>query len=162
MILESAPVCGDATYDAALDAVIEAYFRDYEDHAATFRTTFLVNDIIRYWKTLCLNYENRRNQVEEANKIKQKIRNFKLGHSRLLTCFATVALLSNHNNITKDDVVAICKMPPLDRLRILSQRQPDTRKPIRAALRLYHWFLEKTALPKADLERYFETSTSAQ
>ena len=95
--------------------------------------------------------------MEEANKIKQKIRNFKLGHSRLLTCFATVALLSNHNNVAKDDVVAICKMPPVDRLRTLSQRQPDTRKPIRAALRLYHWFLEKTALPKDDLEKYFET-----
>jgi hypothetical protein len=95
--------------------------------------------------------------VEEANKIKQKIRNFKLGHSRLLTCFATVALLSHYNNITKEAVVEICKIPPLDRLRRLSQLQPDTRKPIRAALRLYHWFLEKTALPKAELEDYFGT-----
>ena len=164
LILESSPLYGAATYDKALDAVIDAYFRDYEDHAANFRPTFLVNDVLRFWKTLCLNYENRRNQADEANKIKQKIRNFKLGYSRLLTCFATVALLSSYNNIGKEEVVLISKMPPVDRLRRLFERNPSTRISIGAALRLYHKFLDRTALPKADLEEYFkskENRTSA-
>lgn len=155
LLLESAYVFGAATYGGTLEAMVDAYFRDYEDHAAEFRPTFLVNDILRFWKTLCLNYENRRNQAEEASKIKQKIRNFKLGHSRLLTCFATVALLSNYNNISKSKVVDICKMTPVERLLTLHDQRPAVGEAIRSAFQSYHWFLEKTALPTAELEEYF-------
>jgi predicted nucleotidyltransferase len=155
LLLESAPIFGTAAYNSTLDAVVDAYFRDYEDHAANFRPTFLVNDILRFWKTLCLNYENRRNQVEEARKIKQKIRNFKLGHSRLLTCFATIALLSNYNRISKARVVSLCKMTPVERLLTLHDQRPAIGGLVRAVLELYHWFLEKTALPTAELEEYF-------
>ena len=155
LLLESASVYGERTYDQAISAVVDAYLRDYKDHAKDFRPIFLANDILRYWKTVCLNYEHKRNQRKEAQKIKQKIRNFKLGYSRLLTCFATIALLSSFNHTNKSDIVAICHMTPIERLLALFEKQPAVGKSLVSALQLYHWFLEKTELPAEALEKYF-------
>ncbi|ABY33251.1 nucleotidyltransferase domain-containing protein [Methylorubrum extorquens] len=155
LLLESAPITGADTYDSVIDAVIDSYLRDYEDHAEDFRPTFIVNDIMRFWKTLCLNYEHKRNQQENARKIKQKIRNFKLGYSRLMTCFATVGLLSSYKQITKDDLVNICKSAPLDRLLMLADREPLIKSQLVSALIQYHWFLEKTQKSTNELEAYF-------
>ena len=160
LLLESTPLTGTASYDAIIEAVLDAYLRDYEDHTEDFRPTFIVNDIIRFWKTLCLNYEHKRNQDLEAKKIKQKIRNFKLGYSRLMTCFATVGLLASYKQITKDDLITICKLTPIERLLQLSDRQPLARESLKSALNQYHWFLEKTQTSTADLETYFSTKAN--
>ena len=89
---------------------MKTYFRDYEHHPKDFRPTFLINDIIRFWKTLCLNYEHKRNEAESRYVIKHKIKNFKLGYSRLMTCFATVAILSTYRQtISPDNVVRILR-----------------------------------------------------
>jgi hypothetical protein len=40
-------------YNTTIQNILEAYFRDYEDHAANFRPIFLVNDIIRFWSFNC-------------------------------------------------------------------------------------------------------------
>lgn len=71
LLLESTPIAGKEAYNSVIDNVIGSYLRDYEDHVKDFRPTFIVNDVIRFWKTLCLNYEHKRNQEEEARKIKQ-------------------------------------------------------------------------------------------
>jgi hypothetical protein len=155
LLLESAPVYAQDTYDGALRAVVDAYLRDYKDHAKDFRPIFLVNDIIRYWKTVCLNYEHKRNQRKEAQKIKQKIRNFKLGYSRLLTCFATIAALSGFNHIERKDIIRICRMTPIERLLTLFEKQAATGPSLLNALKLYHWFLEMTEMPTDKLEEYF-------
>jgi hypothetical protein len=155
LLLESAPVYGKRAYNAAMGAVVDAYLRDYKDHAKDFRPIFLANDILRYWKTVCLNYEHKRNQRKEALKIKQKIRNFKLGYSRLLTCFATIAVLSSFNHTKKRDIVEVCHMTPIERLLTLFEKHPAVGGPLLDALRQYHWFLEKTELPTEELERYF-------
>lgn len=155
LLLESSPIIGMTAYGSVIDTVIGSYLRDYEDNIKDFRPTFIVNDIIRFWKTLCLNYEHKRNQEEEARKIKQKIRNFKLGYSRLMTCFATVGLLSSYRQITKEDLIAICKLTPIERLLLLSERQPLVKGHLIQALQQYHWFLEKTENTTVDLETYF-------
>jgi hypothetical protein len=155
LLLESRPIYGTPVFNVVIEAVVDSYLCDYEDHAAEFRPTFLVNDILRYWKTLCLNYEHRRNKPKDADRIKQKIKNFKLGYSRLLTCFATIALLSGYNNINKDELIAICKLNPIDRLLLLVDKHPSTKTLVMGALTLYHWFLEKTEMSSMDLETYF-------
>jgi predicted nucleotidyltransferase len=136
LLLESQPVYGTKDYFAVIEALIESYLRDYEDHADDFRVTFLVNDILRFWKTLCLNYEHRRNQQKPAHRIRQKVKNFKLKYSRLLTCFATIALLSSYNTMGKSDLIAICKLRPV----------PEVAGQIEAILESYAWFLGKTEL----------------
>ena len=133
LLLESAPVFGKKTYDLAIEKIVELYLRDYEDHADNFRPIFLANDILRFWKTLCLNYEHRRNQSAQARKIKQRSCNFKLSFSRLWTRFATIALLSSYNNITKNQLVALCKLSPIQRLIALHKRLPEVHDRLLAA-----------------------------
>ncbi|MBT3352846.1 MAG: hypothetical protein HOC91_06555 [Nitrospinaceae bacterium] len=80
MLLESYPVYGNESYNSIIKEIVSSYFRDYPHHPDSFRPTFLVNDILRFWKTLCLNYEHKRNQPTEdqSQRIKQKVKNFKL------------------------------------------------------------------------------------
>lgn len=162
LLLESLPVFGVSEYEHAIASMIESYLRDYEDHAVDFRTTFFANDIIRFWKTLCLNYEHRRNQLEDAKKIKQKIKNFKLKFSRLMTCFATVALLSSCNTNSKEELIAMCKMRPIDRLMKVRFHHPDAGPLVKSALDEYAWFLQKTRLSTGDLEHFFAAKANRE
>ena len=156
LMLESKPVYGHQSYESILRSTIGAYFRDYTHHPKDFKPTFLVNDIIRFWKTLCLNYEHGRNQGEERAKLKQKIKNFKLKFSRLTTCFATVAYLSTfRNTISPQDVYDVCLKTPHERMEALAQAVPATQPTLVKVFEEYAWFMELTGLTKDQLEEYF-------
>ncbi len=62
LLLESKPIHNDRYYNSVLSKIIDAYYRDFHDHERNFQPLFLVNDIIRFWKTLCLNYEQARHR----------------------------------------------------------------------------------------------------
>jgi predicted nucleotidyltransferase len=57
MLLESKPLIGRHTYDKTIGLVLAKYFRDYEGHEEDFVPSFLFNDILRMWRTFCVNYE---------------------------------------------------------------------------------------------------------
>ena len=65
LLLESKPFVGEKVYESTLEAVIEAYWRDYEDHKDDFIPQFLVNDILRLWRTLCVTETRTQTQPEE-------------------------------------------------------------------------------------------------
>ena len=156
LLLEGRVVFGDATYKRLLSQTIATYFRDYPHHPEDFRPTFLINDILRFWKTLCLNYEHKRNEESSRLKVKHKIKNFKLGFSRLLTCFATVAALSTfRQTVTPQNVLKICHMTPSERLITAAGSNSNARAKVVEALELYAWFLNKTALSTVQLEKHF-------
>jgi hypothetical protein len=156
LLLESKPIYGPDIYNRLLKETVESYFRDYPHHPTDFRPTFLTNDILRFWKTLCLNYEHKRNQIEGRDKTKHKVKNFKLGFSRLMTCFATVAMLSTYREtISPRNVTQICHMTPTERLIAIGRRYEPVQHLIFEILDMYNWFLAKTALPTEQLERYF-------
>ncbi len=148
MLLEGKWVAGEGAYQAARKEFIAAYYRDYPDHSLSFEPTFLLNDIGRYWKTLLLNYENLRNQREksEADRMKSKVRNFKLKFSRMTTCFATIAALGSHETpVRAEDVEQIVDLIPLARLNLVAENRPQTRSHVDALRGEYSWFLEQTA-----------------
>jgi hypothetical protein len=120
LLLESRPLFNEAAYETVLSEIIEAYFRDFHDHEEDFKPIFLVNDILRFWKTLCLNYENRRNipTGDPAKKSKVYLKNLKLKFSLLLTCFSTVIPLSAAPNTTPEEIKALVSLPPLKRLEL--------------------------------------------
>ena len=155
LMLESRPIYNSAIYRHCITETISTYFRDYRYHPNDFEPTFLINDILRFWKTLCLNYENRRNQEEERKKVKQKIKNFKLKFSRLLTCFGTIAALAAYKDVlSATEVERICALTPMERIAEVAERVPGAHPSANRALELYCWFLERTALSTEDLEAY--------
>jgi hypothetical protein len=104
--------------------IVSSYFKDFPDHKRTFQPIFLINDICRFWKTLLLNYENKRNYqrpgavVDEGQKTRQKVKNFKLKFSRMTTSYASVAALGSYTApVTEENVITITELTPRERLQ---------------------------------------------
>ena len=121
LILESAPVYGEDLYEKIIGKIVDSYFRDYKGHEGKFFPLFLLNDIVRFWKTLCLNYENKRNDEkinDPEKKEKHCLKNFKLKFSRMLICYSMIVSLSSKQGRpkNKNEVIDLIKLTPLDRL----------------------------------------------
>ena len=128
LLLESRPLVESAVYQEIIEEVVAAYWRDYEDHKNDFMPAFLANDILRLWRTFCVNYEARTERVPEEEKAKGKLKNYKLKHSRLLTCYSAIlyllALYGRQGTVAPSDAVAMISRTPTERLEWLLG-QPD-------------------------------------
>lgn len=150
LILESRPVHNSTAYQAVLRSVVDAYYRDYHEHEKDFLPVFMVNDILRYWKTLCLNYEHRRERGTEQGMKRNKshLRNLKMKFSRLLTCFSTVLFLTkNHGVIQPDQLLEFTCRTPLERLALVAE---DSSR-LTGMLDEYAWFLEHTGQAESEV-----------
>ena len=111
LLLESRPLLEDVVHRDVIEEVIAAYWEDYEDHKDDFMPAFLANDILRLWRTFCVNYEARTEREPEDKKAKRKLTNYKLKHSRLLTCYSALlyllALYERQNSVHPPDVIAM-------------------------------------------------------
>jgi hypothetical protein len=147
LLLESRPVFGDDVYKDILRKIIDAYFRDFHDHTGDFRPLFLVNDVLRFWKTLCLNYENRRNLPQDrANKNKHHLKNLKLKFSRQLICFSTIIPLFASRTNSPAKVLTLAEVPPLQRLANLAKTR-EQEEFYNHLVEFYEAFLSVTARP---------------
>lgn len=152
MLLESKPLIGNATYRKTIDLVIEKYFRDYAGHENEFVPSFLFNDIIRMWRTFCVNYEFHRKEGDSRNKIK----NLKLKFSRMLTCYSGIvylmAVYARDDRVRPDDVRAMIAISPTERLEAITAVDfgftgdiaVTLQKAVENALTAYSDFLELT------------------
>ncbi len=68
LLLESSPLVGATAYHRFTESVVSAYWRDYEDHKDDFMPAFLANDILRMWRTFCVNYEARCPEPNQPSK----------------------------------------------------------------------------------------------
>ena len=93
LLLESSALIGEPAYQQITDEVIVAYWRDYEGHKNDFMPAFLANDVLRMWRTFCVNYEARTRSQPEREMAKRRLKNYKLKHSRLLTCYSALLYL---------------------------------------------------------------------
>ena len=153
LLLESRSLYNKDFYACILKTIVESYYRDYHDHETSFRPVFLINDIMRFWRTLCLNYEHRRNRPSDSDKKNRSfLLNLKLKFSRLLTCYSAVVLLSiKRDTVNPDDLLEIVQLSPLDRLDRVADMVPGTREQVTEMKRSYSWFLEKTARTKHEV-----------
>ncbi len=85
LLLESKPILNEICYKKSIDEIVSSYFRDGVGKK-DFRPLFLTNDLLRFWRTLCLNYETIRN---DPNKPWRK-KNLNLKFCRLLTIYGTI------------------------------------------------------------------------
>ena len=161
LLLESKPLLEDAVYNEIVQNVIESYWRDYEDHQDSFMPAFLANDILRIWRTFCVNYEARTERQPEAKKANGKLKNYKLKHSRLLTCYSALlyllAVYKSRKSVTPSDALAMTKLTPTERLEWLRD-QPDlggSKSTVENLLSQYNRFLETTNFNEEELVRRF-------
>jgi hypothetical protein len=141
LILESKPVFNEKLYKKIIDNVISEYFIDYSDHHDNFLPMFLINDILRFWFTLMLNYEYRRDGNDKKHERYWK--RLKLKFPRLLTCFSTLACLFK-NDINQDYVTKLTLKTPLERLNIAAGTDHSILLLIDKIKEDYSWFLGLT------------------
>jgi predicted nucleotidyltransferase len=164
MLLESTCLYGEEIFREVIESIVASYFKDFPDHQQNFQPTFLLNDISRYWKTILLNYENKRGLPTEGPDIEQKktkhrVRNFKLKFSRMTTCFATVAAIgTSATPVTEKQIVEMVRLTPRERLGRAAEAHPAIRAIVDDVLARYEWFLEMTGLPTQELEAHFSDS----
>ena len=118
---------------------------------------FLANDILRMWRTFCVNYEARTKTEPAEQKAKRKLKNYKLKHSRLLTCYSALlyltAIYSKQQTVSPNDVLTMISMTPTQRIEwMLTQGSLVEAHPkLKQLIQLYERFLESTASSEADL-----------
>jgi hypothetical protein len=117
LLLESAALSSEPIWKDHIKKVLNVYFRDATDHTP-FKPVFFLNDLKRFWATLCLNYETARHRSNPTDSTKKPWRkkNFNLKFSRMLSVYSMIIPL-----LLKDDpklswVLDLCTMNPLQRL----------------------------------------------
>lgn len=152
LLLESKPIFGTTPYQLVRRECVLRYWTDYSDHSDSFLPAFLVNDILRFWRTLCVNYE----AGTTLNPARRRAKNYKLKFSRLLTCFSAIvgiqAQFQQGGTVSAEEVIEILDRTPLERLRrigdqlggVVSNRITDLEE-------LYDGFLRETNCSKHDL-----------
>lgn len=154
LILESKPVFNSRLYEDILVEVVEKYFIDYEGREGVFYPMYLINDIFRYWYTLTLNYEFRRDNNDSQNEKCWK--RLKLKYARLLTCFSFVACLFE-KDITQSKVIAIIKKTPLERLDCIIELNNANQELSNAVSEVKRRYSEFIRLKKEETPSYWET-----
>jgi predicted nucleotidyltransferase len=161
LLLESSALLGKTAYRDIIEDVITAYWKDYEDHKTDFMPAFLANDILRMWRTFCVNYEARTQRTPPENRAARRLMNYKLKHSRLLTCYSALLYLlvvyAKNGTVSPTDATHMISLTPTERLEWL-MNQPDlsgTRSPIEKLITFYEEFLQLTDASKPDLVALF-------
>lgn len=168
LLLESKPLCEADVYRQAVTQVINSYWRDFETHHHSFIPAFLVNDILRLWRTFCVNYEAASSSAQKRNSPKRKLKNYKLKHSRILTCFSSIlycqATLGEKGTMISEDALAMIQLSPLERLEACAQMaaRQDVKAKISACLETYDSFLKVTNdQPEKLLRRFSDERQTA-
>ncbi len=162
MLLESCPLVEEQVYVEVIEEVVAAYWRDYEDHKSNFIPAFLANDVLRLWRTFCVNYEARTERVPEEEKAKGKIKNYKLKHSRLLTCYSAIlyllAVFGVKDSVSPSDALDMINLTPTERLERLQEIKElvEARSTLAALLGQYEKFLETTNADEPTLIERFK------
>ncbi|MDT7042683.1 nucleotidyltransferase domain-containing protein [Candidatus Nitronereus thalassa] len=161
LLLESRPLLEEQIHKQAINSVINAYWRDFRGHESEFVPAFLVNDIIRLWRTFCVNYEARTQTSSDEKRAKRKLKNYKLKHSRLITCYSAIfylmATMGKKDTVTQYDAKKMVYLSPIERLEWLLGEKgfTDFSSKINEILSLYQNFLTKTDQDEKTLVKLF-------
>lgn len=154
LLLESRPVYNEELYYSMLQETVDKYYTDFDKHELEFKPIFLVNDVIRFWRTLCLNYEhNRHIKLGNDSLVKEDIdiKNIKLKFSRKLTCFSfLISVLYADKVLASTDILDIIKNTPMERIQMLADKNIDN-KHFSEIISLYSWFLDVFQVEKPQL-----------
>ncbi len=163
LLLESQPLVEDAVYEEVVREVIKSYWRDYGGHEVNFMPVFLANDILRLWRTFCVNYEAR---TEGNTSAEKKLKNYKLKHSRILTCYSALLFLletyTQKGAVSPEDAFAMVRMTPTARLEWLKNSNNRTASVVENLLEQYDQFLLSTNVEETVLLKSFSQKDVAE
>jgi hypothetical protein len=166
LLLESQSLVEDAVYEEIVREVIKSYWRDYDDHPSNFMPAFLANDILRLWRTFCVNYEARTERKPDHEKAKGKLKNYKLKHSRILTCYSAILFLLQtyvqKGTVSPEDVFAMVKLTPTLRLDWLRASNSRTAEIVGMLFDQYDQFLITTNAEESFLLKKFAQKDDAR
>lgn len=114
-LLELQPVWGEAEFRQLAQAIVDRYADRYVAVDPTKQWTYLLNDLVRYFKSLCQTYMF----AELFDDRRWRLRNLKARHSRLLMYAGLLFLLGEASRVTtaKQEWLAERLMwTPLERL----------------------------------------------
>ncbi len=114
-LLESQPLYGDKLFEGILETILEHYGRNYVARDPKKEWTFLLNDLIRYFRSVCVHYQWSFEQDAAA----WRIRNVKLRHSRVVMYAGLLLLLGECSKERKDKTVWLrdrLRLTPLERI----------------------------------------------
>jgi len=124
LLLESQPVYKDDNYTHLINAIVDRYAAKYVKIDSKKEWTLLLNDLIRYFRSLAVNYQwDFDNELE-----KWPLRNIKLRHSRLVMYGGLLMLLGEASKERSDKVSWLqerLKMTPLERLAWIYEQNQD-------------------------------------
>ncbi len=140
LLLESRVLFNEPLYRSAIDEICSVYFRDDKVGNTPFRPYFLLNDLLRYWRTVCLNYETSRYSRTKSWRKK----NFNLKYSRLLTVYSTVLAIAISPSINRTTFADLISKTPLQRLALAldSINDDSLLSKFKELLDQYEYFLE--------------------
>lgn len=170
LLLESQPLHDEKIYNRLLERIIGFYYRDFDDHSSDFLPNFLVNDILRFWRTLTLNYEHHRLKLlpltdEELRRKKAEsaLKNYKLKVSRLATCFSMVANLSSMSPpVTAEQVFSLCRITPAERFAELRKHGKRSSELVDQLATVYGEFLKQVQRERGYCSRNLPTARIAR
>lgn len=138
-LLEGEWIYNQTAFEKLRSDLICRYVND--DLAEDKIALFLLNDIIRYWRTICVDFEHKTQDVSKP----RAIRNIKLRFSRMLLYFAGIAAVSKTGGMSGVDKRAelekLFSLPALQRIKFVFGDNADT------LTSLYFDFLESIDNP---------------
>ncbi len=117
LLLESKCLFNEKLYSEVINVLHEKYLEEYIRERKF--PLFFVNEIIRYWRTLCIDY---RYKKIEANK-PWGLRNIKLRFSRKFDTFLALyfSILLYKNKLNLEDFKKIIKSPTYEKIEKINQ-----------------------------------------
>jgi predicted nucleotidyltransferase len=88
LLTESRAICADSFYSDVKKSILNKYLADIQPIKDS-RPIFLINDLIRYYRTICVDYEYKKNEGGKP----WAVRLTKLRHSRKLLYFSSLLCL---------------------------------------------------------------------
>ena len=113
LILESTPLYNEEFFKQILHKILCFYYAD-DNGERDFKPIFLLNDILRYWRTLCVNYE----QIRRDKDRPWRKKNINLKFSRKITVFSTVIPMVLADCASIGFLKSLFILTPLERLAL--------------------------------------------